>query len=147
MRKPHYKIVINCVLTVVIVFLTILFCVKYKIIIVSGDSMEPTLRDGQVIITSRDIGTIKESDIVIFEYSNELCIKRVIAIAGDEVIMKDNGIYLNGVKISEVTYDGEYKAYSIQEGELFVIGDNERYSFDSRDYGPIKIEVVKYIYR
>ena len=147
MRNARCKALINGLLVAIAIISTTLFCLKFKIIIVSGDSMDPSLKDGQIILASRDIDSIKISDIVVFENSNELCIKRVIATQGDEIVLKDEGVFVNGVRVAEVSYNGEFKEYNIGEDELFVLGDNEKHSYDSRDYGPIKKESIKCVYR
>lgn len=128
-------------ITIVIVALCT-FCFLFKPIIISGDSMYPTLKNHQLIIAYRRFSIIQNNDIVIFEKDDSLVVKRVLAIESDVVELKDNGIYLNGIRIEPFTYEGEYKKYNLNNDEFFVIGDNYTVSYDSRDYGLINKEQI-----
>ena len=141
MCKEHYKvnrkIVLNILLIVVLV-LGILFALLFKVVKVEGYSMYPKLSDGQLVLTSKNYDTIKKNDIVVFKTDDGYAIKRVIAVPGDEIVLDQNIVYLNGVKLSPYTYDGERKiAYNLNESQYFVVGDNYKVSYDSRDFGPI----------
>ena len=83
-------------------------------------------------------------------------VKRCIAVAGDEVDIRDGSLYVNG-ELQEEDYvlhrpsyplieaDGvehiEYP-YVIPEGTIWVMGDNRTNSNDSRYFGPVPIESV-----
>ncbi len=106
--------------------------------------MEPTYRNGQIIIAFRNVSEINRNDIVIFDHHGELCIKRVIGIPGDTIELKDDSVYLNNIKLLHSSYDGESKKYSISDNQYFVMGDNYKISNDSRYFGLINIESIKY---
>ena len=80
----------------------------------------------------------------------EQIIKRVVAVAGDTVEIKDNKFYRNGKEVKEDYINEsmnveEYKnigKYTLQEGEIFVMGDNRNHSSDSRYFGPVPLEYV-----
>jgi signal peptidase I len=63
-------------------------------------------------------------------------IKRVIGVPGDTVQGRRDGVYVNGSKVDEPYLDGvktgTFKAHTVPEGFLFVMGDNRGNSLDSR---------------
>jgi signal peptidase I len=68
---------------------------------VSGSSMEGTLRAGDVVVCQLNT-QFRRGDIVAFERDGVLMLKRVIAVAGDQIsITLDGTVYLNGVAINE----------------------------------------------
>lgn len=76
-------------------------------------------------------------------------VKRVIGVEGDVVDIKDGYVYINEEKLIEsyangLTYEREFELpYTVEENELFVLGDNRDYSSDSRAFGPISIDQVE----
>ena len=98
----------------------------------------------------------KRGDVIIFKFSDtQDFIKRVIGIPGDEVMIKDGKMYINGSMLDEsnylsssvITNGGEYlhegQSITIEEGKYFVCGDNRTNSSDSRVFGPIEKEAIK----
>lgn len=140
-------------------------------VVVKGDSMDPTLADGERVIALKNT-EIKRFDIVTFpapDDEGKNYIKRVIGLPGDTIEYKDDQLYINGKKTDEpyldeykgeltdsqpLTYDFNlkdlYGSEKIPEGELFVLGDNRRISKDSRIIGMIKekniMADVKYVF-
>jgi signal peptidase I len=79
-------------------------------------------------------------------------VKRVVAVGGDFLEIKNLKIYINHVetmKIGSVNYPVDAgslkKEYSclVPVGSVFVLGDNIDHSYDSRDFGTIKIRDLK----
>ena len=64
-----------------------------SIIRVAGDSMEPTLRDGDDILVDRGASTIKTGAIHVLRYDDVLLVKRLVRMGGDIVIKSDNDAY------------------------------------------------------
>jgi len=133
-------------------------------IIVDGESMMPTLHNYDRMIVNKlsyTIGEPKRFDIVVFHAEEDKdYIKRVIGLPGDHIEYKNDTLFINGKEYKE-PYLEDYKKQvidgpltepftlqeltgqtTVPEGHLFVMGDNRRYSKDSRHIGFIPIEKV-----
>ncbi|GGB56752.1 signal peptidase I [Fictibacillus barbaricus] len=133
-------------------------------VVVDGQSMMPTLHDGDRLIVNKFsyvIGEPKRFDIVVFHATEQKdYIKRVIGLPGDTIEYKDDTLYVNGKKVKEEyleaykkkTKDGNFTydftllevtaKQKVPEGQLFVLGDNRRNSSDSRNIGTVDEEHV-----
>ena len=121
----------------------IIFAVNYKIVIINGQSMEPTLRSRQFVLAKRTEVDIKNGDIIVFSVSEKTYIKRVFASSGDTVELKDGLIYINGASVHPYKYDSAAEiVYALGDGEFFVMGDNAGSSMDSRVFGLILSEQI-----
>lgn len=123
----------------------------FSFITVQGPSMLDTLSNGQVVMVDKtffSMHTPKPGLIVICRYpgSEENYVKRIVALPGDEVQIKDGVTYVNGVPRDEeyVHYRGHenFGPYRVEEGCVFVMGDNRANSHDSRAEGAIPEELI-----
>ena len=119
------------------VLLSMLVLPLYRIY---GDSMTPTLEEGDVVMAYKT-GEFKSGDLVVFSYNNKTLVKRVIAVPGDWVDIDDSGnVSVNGQVLDESYLHGEKSLgqtdiqfpYQVPEGKCFVLGDHRSVSVDSR---------------
>lgn len=135
------KELIPYVVIVVVVVLIRTFIVTP--VVVSGDSMVPSLKDGQLLLLNKLSYRFKEIerfDVVVIKVGKNEIIKRVIGLPGETVEYRDNKLYING-SLLETEYDFEtddFEEKLISDNEYFVLGDNRRVSSDSRIIGMIK---------
>lgn len=114
----------------------------YDFVVVNGSSMKNTLKDGDLLVLKPCGYTdVSVGDIVVFNIDGKErhLIKRVIAVGGDKVEVKPNGVYVNGVLSSDRNaLDSGYvyaetNEIEISENCLYVLGDNRAVSLDSRN--------------
>lgn len=110
--------------------------------VVQGRSMEPTLHHGQRLLVDKLTYRFRPpapGEIVVFRYPADprrKFIKRIIGVPGDEIMIRDTVVYLNGRPLEETyiygpTY-GDWGPRKVPAGRYFVMGDNRNNSDDSR---------------
>lgn len=113
---------------------------------VEGSSMKKTLENGDILLLYK-LGSIKRFDIVVLdeEYDDEIIIKRIIGLPGDNVEINNGKIYVNGEAIEDEYGYGETSdcdKIELDDDEYFILGDNRLISKDSRYFGPIKEDEI-----
>ncbi len=175
-KKSTLRENIEAILIAIVLALFIRTFVVQAFKIPSG-SMKETLLIGDHILVSKFIYGVKlpftdgytlipfkdpaRKDIVVFKYPEDPkkdFIKRVVAIAGDTVEIKDKKVYVNGelqvdepyavhkdpyVVPAEFTTRDNMSLKTVPEHSLFVMGDNRDNSHDSRFWGFVDLKAVK----
>lgn len=128
--------------------LIFLWRLRLKIVIVSGNSMQPTLYSGDVLLTIR-AKNIKRYDLIVFKQKNKLYIKRVIALPGENIkinppytLINDLPLIENYLKADEQNQFRKKINQQVVSNTYFVMGDNRRSSVDSRVLGVIEKENI-----
>ena len=130
------------VITTLFCIAVILFLIFFKIIIVSGQSMAPTLDDGAILLISKVNSEYHKNDIIVFEKDDTTMIKRVIGVPGDTIELKDKCVYRNGIKLQIDNDIDKSVIIELNKDEYFVVGDNYGDSYDSRNYGCINEQSI-----
>lgn len=149
--KTKKNAALNCfewmeALVTALIAVVFIFTFLFRVVSVSGRSMEPNLQSGDRVVVSSYFYTPQPGDIVVITRTagiNQPIIKRVIATEGQKVdIDFDKGVVLvDGKALDESAYiqngittqrsDFEFPL-TVPEGYVFVLGDNRPLSTDSR---------------
>lgn len=160
--RKIYTFFIDTIQTLLLVFaiFLIVYIFLFRPFQVNGNSMYPNFFHKQYILTNIIVLQLKKpilGDVVIFRAPTDPekdYIKRVIGIPGDNILLKDGEVYLNGRLLDEKeyldpsikTYGGtflsEQQATTIPKESYFVMGDNRLESSDSREWGFINLKSI-----
>ena len=159
MKNTKRELLESITIILTVIFINIFI---FGITTVSGDSMNPTLKNKDRLLLKKYGATLQtekynRGDIVVFksplEDDKRLFIKRILGIQGDKINILDGKVFVNDKYIEESYVElGSYtegllygKDFIVAEGEIFVLGDNRLSgkSNDSRSFGSISIEKVK----
>lgn len=160
--------VISFVITILVIVMGVkMFVPNGWINQVEQNSMNPTLKNHQIIFSEDTNGVFNRGDIVISyfpetmyqfgeEYKTSRMVKRVIAVPGDHIVIdKNNNVFINGRLFEEsliylpedasnYNYKGSYTDVHLNENEYFLMGDNRKSSTDSRIFGPVTYDKLIY---
>lgn len=111
--------------------------------IVDGESMVPTLQDGERVIFNKIVYLVDDperGDVIIIKRPTKNYVKRVIGLPGETVQFQDHQLYINGKKYDEtfvskdaLNHTGNFGPIEVPEDKYFVMGDNRAISKDSRN--------------
>lgn len=154
--KKFLKDLFDVIVPAVVLFLVVhTFFLESRY--VPSPSMVPAIEVQDRFLSNKMAYWFKEPqrfDIVVFKPpvaagAHDDYVKRVIGLPGEKISLKNGVVYINGKALDESYISPEraaiadFKAYTIPEGHIFVLGDNRNNSQDSRFWGPLPIENVK----
>jgi signal peptidase I len=112
--------------------------------------MERTVLIGDHLLVNRTafwFSTIQRGEVISFfppGNGKDVYLKRVVAVGGDRVEIRDGAVYVNARRVSEPYVEhvcglcpASRTRVTVPEGELFLLGDNRDRSEDSRYFGPV----------
>jgi len=135
-----------------IAFAFVLFRFVIGFAVVGGESMSPNLTDGDMVLYLRIVSDYRRGDVISMRVpSGDYYVKRVIALEGDVVDLRDGLVYVNGEAAEEPWAQGEtlresgavIYPYTVRPGNVFVLGDNRRVSMDSRTFGEVNRRQIR----
>lgn len=131
-----------------ILFIVILFVFTFNyfgnniVVIIDGNSMQPAFTKNQFVIMEKTNKNISRFDIVLAKYNKTKIVKRVVGVENDTVYFKQNFLYINDNRIAKCNILCKDSLFKLRKDEYFLIGDNYKQSFDSRDFGILHLEDI-----
>jgi signal peptidase I len=145
----EWAVVIVGAIVITILLRTFAFQTFY----IPSESMVPTLQVGDRIVVNKLSDDYHIGDIVVFRRpdtwnaEHDVLIKRVIALEGQTIEIRDNTVYIDGQKLVEPYLPAnatmsDAPPFTVPDNQIFVMGDNRTFSSDSRENGPVPLDHV-----
>jgi signal peptidase I len=132
------------------------------IVVISGTSMENSLKAGDFLLVNKLVygvvkpfgdellcqwSTPKRNDVIIYLYNSKIVVKRCVAVAGDTLDFFSDSQYsftANGsqIPLTEHQYQRIKHSAAVPDGTVLAVGDNYHDSIDSRDYGFVPVKNI-----
>lgn len=123
----------------------------FTVIRVEGQSMRETYQGGELLlVTVPDLWLQgpRQGDVVILRYPGQqgLFVKRVAALGGQQVALRQGRLYVDGYPVQEepgvVRDQRAFGPVTVPQDSVFVLGDNRPDSMDSRMVGPVQKDML-----
>ena len=125
----------------------------FEFVGIDGPSMEPTFYKGESVVINKLVykySTPSRGDIVVVLFPNvtDHYVKRVIGLQGETLQIIKGVVYINGQALSTDYYNkseiqlGDFGPIVVEQGSVFLMGDNRNHSQDSRALGTLKISDI-----
>ena len=124
---------------------------------ISGDCMEPAIKDGKLYFLNRIAPYIRKyqiGDIILFKHDGKTWVSRVVALENNTIQINEGNIIINDIALQDIRIsrnwsNWEYGVYAINKpfqvplNHLFVVSDNlSAQHDDSRVFGPVSNESI-----
>ena len=112
---------------IVIIFVLLFFIFVMGLQQVIGPSMNPTLNEGDIIITNKFIyrfKSIERNDVVVISQDEKYMIKRIVGLPGEKVEYQNNDVLINGKAYKETFTNSETEDFTIQDLGYDVIPED-----------------------
>ncbi|NQZ10586.1 MAG: signal peptidase I [Algicola sp.] len=147
-----------------VVYLLILFLLIYfratllglNIYSIPSNSMYPTFEKGDYILVDSWLNSIDlaHDDIIVFNKNKDIktYVKRLVGLSGETVMIRKGVLWIDEVEksqpwvkksLNKTAISTTFKARTIKQGRVFVLGDNRDHSFDSRHFGSVYVKNIK----
>ena len=133
-----------------VLFVLFRFVIGFSV--VGGESMEPQLENGDLVVYFRMVPEYQAGDVISIRVpSGDYYVKRVAAVGGDVVDLRGGEVYVNGAPLKDDRARGEtleesgavIYPYKVRKGNVFVLGDNRMASMDSRAFGEVSRRQIR----
>lgn len=161
MSRAKKAIIVVAAIVVIIAASLTYVAFTYQRYVIPSESMTDTLNVDDQVLSERhayDSSSPQQGDVVTFNAvdgatgETSVLVKRVIAVGGQTVEIKDGTVYVDGSKLDESYTDGRETGelkdsavtypYAVPEGYIWVMGDNRINSKDSRYFGAVPVENI-----
>ncbi len=153
-------VIIDLILALIIIGFWLYASFVLHICVVTGESMLPTLNHGDIVKCKVDFvaDDISRGDILVINTKEGELIKRVIALPGESIYIRNGQIYVgdgHDYRLSGYEYDpieeagvvplNENDPLTLSPTQYFCIGDNRNNSVDCREIGPVEFDQIERI--
>lgn len=131
--KTKKMFILEIIIIGLLIFLVSHFLLQ--ICFVNGPSMEPTLKNGQMLFAKKINLKPKKNDIAVIKCNKKIIIKRIIGTPNDRIIIKNGNVYVNNIQFDDKKIENAGNAQEeivLKDNQFFVLGDNRQQSIDSR---------------
>jgi signal peptidase I len=149
-KKKVQKEIISWILTLgaAVVIALLIRTFLFEPIRVDGNSMQDTLQNNEIMFVTKPeylLGEPQRGDVVICKYPGrtENFVKRLMAVPGDTIEIRDHVVYINGEAVDEAylttsrnddASSADMTLMTLEADQYFVMGDNRDNSHDCRNY-------------
>jgi signal peptidase I len=155
-RNRAFRWTVEVVVIVAAAFVLALLVQQFvvKPFAIPSPSMEPTLVEGDRVLVNRLVYHFRSperGDVMVFHPpgrpGSDPFIKRIVAVGGDTIAVRDGLLWVNGVAqdepfIKEHPIVGDFPETMVPVGFVWAMGDNRNNSGDSRVFGPVSVKEI-----